>query len=417
MKRLHAFAAAGGLLIAAPAAAQEKPAGNDCQNVNPLAGSLQYRLAALALRGNAQTYGAVALADDALLTPLGAMKPEEDEDGRRSDDGDGGMVVALSMNQTYGVLDIPTVEQNTGCPRELLYSYRPLDMAGVSFGLGYRSGDWGLFYSTSVTYSFLTADNAVLRGMFGASASIYSMYIVLAAPFLDFAEKEAGVVSFNADYVIGGMYDLGLVTAALGYVGSQGLYARLGGADIGGFISGLFDADEGLMVLDLELGPYDIGPVSPMVYGNRRAIVAPGLTDAEGRTGRGRQDAGAWSVAGTELRDISSMFDLRFTWMFEPEMRFSEILGAIHSPTYHRPEDTSGDFPINYRAFAGVVGLPTMRYYGIEGGAVFSGGVEMRVGGDIGLGMRLVYNDPSRLTLFPYSAGHFAFDYGLGGAF
>lgn len=402
-------------LLGASAHAQEKPAGNDCQNVNPIAGSLEYRLAALALRGNAQTYGAVTIADDQILSPMGRL--ETDEDKGRGDD-EGSVVLAVGMNQTFGVLDIPTVEQSSGCPRELKYSLRPLDMAGVSFGFGYRKDDWGLFYTNSVTYSFLAADNAPLRGMISASAAMGASYLVALAPLIDSANREAGVVSFNADYVIGGMYDFGPVIGALGYVGSQGLYARLGGVDVGGFVSGIFSAESGITTLDLELGPYDLGFASPKVYGSRRAIVAPGITDAEGKTGRGRQDAGAWSVAGAELRDIAGNIDLRFTWMFEPEMRFSEAIGTLHSAGYHDVgvDVDLKDFPVGYALFGGALGRPQMRYYGVEGGVLLTAGGEIRVGGAQGIIMRLVYNDPHRMTLFPYAEGHWAFDYGFGGS-
>ncbi len=405
-------------LSAAPALSQEPPAGNDCQNVNPIAGSLEYRLAALALRGNAQTYGAAALTDRGLLSPMSRLEISEETRG----DDEGSMVLAFSMNQTFGVLDVPTVEQNSGCPRELKYSTRPLDMAGMSFGFGYRQDDWGLFYAGSVTYSFLAADNGPLRGMIAGSAAIGASYVVLLGPLIDSANREAGVVSFNADYVVGAFYDFGPVAAALGFVGSQGLYARLGGVDIGGFVSGVFDADTGVATLDLELGPYDLGPISPRIWGTRKAIVAPGVTDAQGLTGRGTTEAAAWSVAGVELQDISGMLDLRFAWMFEPEMRYSEAIATVHSARYNAPiVDGKGlldtDFPVDFALFGGVVGLPQMRYYGLEGGAVFSAGGEVRVGGRAGIVLRAVYNDPARLTLFPYSVGHFAIDYGLGGAF
>lgn len=408
----RAVAVAALALGSAPAAAQEKPAGNDCQNVEPIAGSLQYRLAALALRGNAQTYGAAAVADDGLVSPLTRRRPEGDEDG------DGLTAMVLGMNQTYGVLDVPTVEQNSGCPRALKYSYRPLDVAGVSFGLGYRSGDWGVFYASSVTYSFLAADNVPLRAMIGAASAIGSAYLVAAAPFIEFADREAGVVSFDADYVIGGMYDLGYVTAALGYMGSQGLYARLGGVDIGGFVSGVFNGEDGVAAIDLSFGPYDLGFGDPIIYGSRQAIIAPGITDAEGRTGRGAE-AGAWSVAGAELRDIGGRFDVRATWMFEPEMTLNEVIAGWHTAGFHVPgEGLMGeDIPLDVRIFGGVLGRPTMRYYGVEGGVLGTGGVELRIGGAYGPQMRLVYNDPARLTLFPYAEGHVAFDYGIGGGF
>ena len=401
-------------LLSTPAAwAQEKPAGNDCQNVDPIAGSLQYRLAALALRGNAQTYGAAALTDDALLSPLSVL--ETTEEARADDEGE--VVIAFGLKQTFGVLDVPTVEQSSGCPRELKYSTRPLDMAGMSFGIGYRQNDWGLFYAGSVTYSFLAADNNALRGMIAGSAAIGAAYIVLLGPLIDSANREAGVVSFNADYVAGLFYDFGPVAAALGYVGSQGLYARLGGVDIGGFVSGVFDADAGIAALDLDLGPYDLGVVSPRIWATRQAVVAPGVTDAEGRTGRGATDAAAWSVAGLELQDIYDLVDVRFSWMFEPEMRYAQIIGTLHTSTYNARSGFEGDFPIDAALFGGVVGLPEMRYYGLAGGAVFSLGAEMRVGGRTGLVMRMVYNDPARLNLFPYGVGHFAFDYGIGGDF
>ncbi|MCB9554062.1 MAG: hypothetical protein H6705_19670, partial [Myxococcales bacterium] len=157
MRRLtpRTLALAGLAALAAltgAAHAQEKPAGNDCQNVEGLAGSLPYRTATLALKGNAQTYGAAATVDEQVL---GRLSKPIDENAR-----EGRIATTFRITQMYGVLDVPTEEQSSGCPRELKYSLRPLDMATTSFGLGYQHpSGFGLFYGASVSYSWLAADN------------------------------------------------------------------------------------------------------------------------------------------------------------------------------------------------------------------------------------------------------------------
>lgn len=403
------------VLAPAPAAAQvEEGTTNDCQSVEGIAGSVPYRTATLALQGNAQLYGAAAIIDEQILHYLGLPVPEDvppDE---------GSMAFSYRINQMYGVLDVPTIEQNGACPREYKYSERPVDMATTSFGLGYqwRNG-FGLFYGGSVSYSWLAADNAALRGMQSWAASIASVYPALVAPLFVTDDPQDGLVTFSIDYIGGVTYNFGLVTAALGYVGSQGVYARLGGADLGGFISSVINGDEGLATLDLSLGPYDLGYLKPAIRAQRRALFAPGRMRADGKTESG-VEGDAWSTAGLDLRDISAYVDVGFTWMFEPEMMWSNASLALHNEGFHTfHSDPHGNAEgVGYLVRGGVLNRPEMRYYGLADNVLFSVVAEMRYFLDgMSVVLAMSWNDPRRLDLFPFAQNHFAIDYALEGAF
>ncbi|MCB9541635.1 MAG: hypothetical protein H6703_04200 [Myxococcales bacterium] len=419
MRRLtpRTLALAGLAALAAltgAAHAQEKPAGNDCQNVEGLAGSLPYRTATLALKGNAQTYGAAATVDEQVL---GRLSKPIDENAR-----EGRIATTFRITQMYGVLDVPTEEQSSGCPRELKYSLRPLDMATTSFGLGYQHpSGFGLFYGASVSYSWLAADNAALRGMLSWSASVYSGFAAALAPLLIDTGGQQGLVTFNTDYIVGGSYNFGLVTAALGYVGTQGLYARLGGADVGAFLSSVINGSDGIAALDLGLGPFDLGFGSPALRAQRRALIAPGVTTADEDdkviTDAGGE-GGAWSTANVALLDISQYVDVEFTWMFEPEMMWSSAFAAVHTADFnlirYDQKPTIGD-TMGFVLRGGALNRPTMRYYGIDGGVLFSiiGELRGRIAGDLGVVFAVSYNDPRRLDLFPFAENHLAIDYAV----
>lgn len=411
----------GLVLLAAPASvvAQEKPAGNDCQNVEGIAGSLPYRMARLVLQGNAQTYGAAAVADDQILSRMQEPLPPDAQEGAG--------IVSYKITQLYGTIDVPTIEQSSGCPRELMYSLRPLDVATTSFGFGYlHPSNFGLFYTASVSYSFLAADNAALRGMTSWSGSIYSTMVVLGAPFLMGARRDSGLVSFNADYVVGGSYNFGRlfgigpsVTASLGYVGTQGVYARLGSHDIRAALSAVVNPASGIQALDLPLGPFELAFGKPYLRLQRRALIAPGITNDKARTTTG-SEGGAWSTAHMALFDVGSIFDLEAQWMFEPRMMPASLFGAVHSTGFNdlllsgrRDIEASG---LGLRV--GVLNRPTMRYYGVDGGYLFSVNAEARMAvGGINVVLGITYNDPRRLELFPFAENHLAVDYAVEGTF
>lgn len=410
----HLVAAILALTPALALAQIEEGTTNDCVSVEGIAGSVPYRIAALALQGNSQLYGATAIIDEQVLHYLGAPVPEETPNQENA------VAFSYRINQMYGVLDVPTVEQNGSCPRDYKYSERPLDMASSSFGYGYqwRNG-FGLFYGASVSYSWLAADNAALRGMLSWSGSIYSMYPAIAAPFFVSDEPQKGLVFFSTDYIAGFSYNFGLATAALGYVGSQGIYARLGGADVGGFISSVINGDEGLATLDLSLGPFDLGPVTPAFRAQRRALIAPGRMTDTGKTASG-VEGDAWSNATLELRDVGGYLDAGFTWMFEPEMMWSAGTLALHSPGFHQIHDDPHrtNIDVGYLIRGGALNRPEMRYYGLADKVLFSLVVEVRYMLD-GLAIVLAgaWNDPRRLDLFPFAQNHFAIDYAVEATF
>lgn len=404
--------------LAGVAHAQDEPAGNDCQNVEGIAGSLPYRTATLALKGNAQTYGAAATIDEQVLGRLSAPIDEGARDGR--------VAATFRITQMYGVLDVPTEEQSSGCPRELKYSLRPLDMATTSFGLGYQHpSGFGVFYGASVSYSWLAADNAALRGMLSWSASTYSGIAAALAPLLIDTGGQQGLVTFNTDYIIGGSYNFGLLTAALGYVGTQGLYARLGGADAGAFLSSVINGSDGIAAIDLGIGPFDLGFGAPYLHAQRRALIAPGVTTAEEDdkviTDAGGE-GGAWSTVNVGVQDISRYVDLEFTWMFEPEMMWASAFAAVHTADFNRIRHDLVEAPEGAMGFTlrgGALNRPTMRYYGVEGGLLFSvvGELRGRLVGEFGLVFAVSYNDPRRLDLFPFAENHFAIDYAFESVF
>lgn len=428
MKRTLTLAAATlATLATSPALAAEKPAGNDCQNVEGIAGSLPYRTATLALKGNAQTYGAAATVDEQVLGPLSRPMPEGSTEGLS--------VASFRITQMYGVLDVPTIEQSSGCPRELKYSLRPLDMASTALGIGYQhSSGFGLFYGASVSYSFLAADNAALRGMLSWSASTYSGVAVALAPILIDTGGQDGLVTFNTDYILGGSYNFGLVTAALGYVGTQGLYARLGGADLGAFVSSVINGSDGIAAIDLGVGPFDFDFGDPYLHAQRRALIAPGITDDKAITNDGGE-GGAWSTAHVALYDIGAYFDAEFTWMFEPEMMWAGAFAGVHSADFNklRFHGTGGDDAktegsgnasgntsgrsetVGFVLRAGALNRPTMRYYGIDGGLLLSvvGEARMAMSQGLSIVFAMAYNDPRRLDLFPFAENHFSIDYAL----
>ncbi len=101
-----------------------------------------------------------------------------------------------------------------------------------------------------------------------------------------------------------------------------------------------------------------------------------------------------------EQRDIAGMFDVRFAYALAPEPFVHELRVGFHGPEAGDPGSLI-DNPLNlFRANLGLVELPALPFYGVEGGRTWS--FDVRIGSP-NVYIAVERNTPELLVIFPYA--------------
>ncbi len=394
---------------------------SNCQNNSAIVGTAGYRNAAAAITTNATTYGAAQWAERHLLPVLHRADRPEGWTG-------GG---AMDTNLVFGATRVPTLELGYpygDCPEDYRISMRPLDLGASNFGFVARKGRFGLFYAGSLTWSGSAFANNAARGMLTGSYYIWGGVGAMAAPALGGWSYTEGVGTVAPDWILGGAADLSVLWVDAGYVGSRGVYANVQEGRVGFFGSALLQkAVAGLPFFKAGAQGVESPAGLSSVYARRLPIQALPRYDAE--SGRASSTAGdeveeRLETAHLEQLNIGRIVDVYLAGAWKPSPQLWEARLGLHSKDYHQGRKASdagtpGQTQAGFLVQAGVVQLPDMYYYGVEGGLRGTGRLEYTFGVPVDGGtslygqMRLLWNDPEVLALYPYAVGGTWFSYRL----
>ncbi len=405
-----------------------RPEGTDCalNGGNPIAGTAGFENARAALQVNQNTYSATAFAERSLF-PVAREKDSPE---------DGGTFAAqwtFTFNAAQVVSFDDSAEGNGNCPSNYRVQVRPLDMQAGNIGVTGHWGNFGLFYSSSITFGQQAYPNPFLRGMLWLGAvPMYAGTLAALGPISGGWATQEGASAFAMDWIGGLRYETKRVHARAGYAGSQGLYADVGEDTLGLGVSSVLRFD-GVSVLgqlkaggtrmpvkrlskplgyssvylrDLSFGP-------PVIEGVATAETeaASGLDGLLGGVGRLR-------TTHVEQDDLFEWVDVHGAYATRPTKQLHLLTLGVHSPGFHAKR--SGTTGTGFLGQAGMVRLPGQPIFGVEGGTYVSARVEGRAmskDGKIGGGGTVLFNDPELLALYPFATNVSSWSFNVQGNF
>lgn len=389
-----------------------RPEGTDCDlnGGNPIAGTAGFENAREALQVNQNTWSATAFAERTLF-PAARRKAAKDE---------GGIAAAqwtFTFNAAQVVTSDPSAQGNGNCPSDYRVQVRPLDMQAGNIGVTGKWGNWGLFYSSSVTFGQLAYPNPFARGMLWLGAvPMYTATIAALGPVSGGWATQEGASAFAMDWIAGGRYEGQHGFARAGWAGSRGLYVDVGEDIVGLGLSGIVRPSEAgwlgqlliggrrmplrkiaeplgmssVFLRDLSFGP----PVAAAVA---EAAADGGLDAVLGGVGRLR-------TLHVEQEDIARRIDLRAAMATRPIEQLHLVALGVHSPDFRDTRD--GQSGTGVLGQVGMVNLPAQPVVGVDGGRYFSARLEGRMqakDGRVGGGGSVLFNDPELLALYPFA--------------
>lgn len=386
--------------------------------VRPIEGTVGFRVAQQSQRTNAQAFGAVQIAEEALFA---SEEVDLDGDGKadRTEPFQGNSSFAMRLNTVFNVTRVPTIYSGNcfdglsiGERRD--YGMHSIDLYSTSVAYRFRIPQLrrvSFFYAGSITGSTMGLPDPDAGSWFDAvtrtrynTTYLYgfaALPLSFLAPLAPLINKDEAPTQLAGDFVAGFEADLPTIGAArLGYAYSRGLFTNITVDRIKLLLEGLLTQE--FSSLALLKGGFQrfatldgIGRTS--LYGQHLQLAAPRAEDAR-EFSRSAFSRLGLTTAHFEQTDINKYVDLRFAYAFQPSPFIHEARAAIHS-AFDKNEGTFG-----YRLTAGIVQLPALPFYGVEGGRAFSfeisGAYESRT---TTFRMGVQRNAPDLLVVFPYA--------------
>ncbi len=417
----------GSLFLSTAARAQEAcPRGAD----GPVPGTVGAGLLTGAIDKNARIYGAAKLAERQLL-PLMAVNE--------------GLIVRYEVGAIPGVLRIPVCDGEGGVKTGTI------DLSGGGFAFGWRRGGLSLYAVGSGASHIVGGPGNERVGMafLGIAAAQGSPIAFYRRRFA----KEDGSLSVNFDAIVGGQWVTEYGSASLGYAASQGIFGNLDLAPIKAFVSGVVStaqqqaqdsvdrarnsaerslldaipyARTGFTTLDWLTGAPEMLGTSSLYLRRLQYSSVPRGTNSFARE--------APSVAETSLTtyhleqyavfrhlDMSvALATSPRTFLQEASLGFRYGNPMSTDMAMAKIRDGADASEMNgVRALVGVVKVPSLWYYGLEGGYRVHVSVEASLAansdGKDFFHIRLGVNTPEVLSVYPYASN--AGDIYFGGAY
>lgn len=391
----------------------------------PVPGTVGANLLSGAIDRNAQIFGAASMAERQVLPILAANQ---------------GAILRYEMGATPGVLRTPLCSENG-------VEMGKVDLSGGGFGFGYRTGAFSLYaVGTGATHTMGGAWNerigAAFMGIGLAQGSPIAFYKRRFA-------KDEGSLSVTFDAMVGAQVVTPHVSGSLAYAASKGLYGNLNLTPVTAFVSAVYQAAKEEVaegVADTRNDLLDRIPYARLGFTTLDFIT--GAAKEAGTTslylrrlqyasvprGEVSFDSAKQTLAETGLTtyhlDQYGLFervDFSAALATEPDTFLQEASVGVRfgnpMPTdvamakIARGGDASGFSGV--RAVVGVVRVPSVWYYGVEGGYRVRGSVEASLaasssGRDF-FSIRMGFNSPETLSLYPYANN--AGDVYFGGAY
>ncbi len=380
------------------------PGINNPGNYETFAGTVRESVVSQALATNARVFGIAGFLERVMFPRMTQLP--------------GTLLVLGDMNQIYGVTRLPAecVCDDASEP----YGLADVDTFATAGGVGYATEDWGLFYSASWNGAQMP-DTALVRGMGAVAWSGWGLFSLYMSPFMTGPLKiiDTGelIEGSRVDYVLGGRGEVAGIQLQAGYLASDidgGLYGNITekklrllaaaalthGAQSVSYLKSGFDRASWLLGQGKKARNVERRLSS--LYARKLALVPPQT---------------AASVADFDPADLRSVdlwtahveqlnlgpLDVKAALGVAPAVVVHEARATIHTEGFNpdpnadvQDEEAEPSAGIT----AGIVGLPKLYYYGVEGGNRFSFAAEGRMGLS---GAMIAFNDPETLALFPYA--------------
>jgi hypothetical protein len=393
----------------------------------PIEGTVGWAVANQARETNSQLFGAAAYAERVVFPRMDLKSAG----GWKNMDGGSGSF-SLEVNAINGAAYVPSKETGGECPSEYGYLMHRVDLYASSSALSAKFGPVGLFYVSSITGSSYATrvGSGFLPYAYGLGAG-FAGYL---APFqLKSLNYQDDLKSRATDYIAGAQIDLyTLGSARFGYIGSQGLFAQANGK-----IVKLFGTAALKDFKDVSAADYLRAGLDRQMWGKSDEALAVGATSVFYR--RLNYKPPTQFLNGvTQLDELSSEFqtvhfeqvglggmvDIKAAGApFAEEPFLHQALFGLHTPAFPFIRDLMVDgidpselavferdgFYLDGSATVGMIRLPSLPYYGVEGGPKFSANLEavawmpMEDVMRIAIAWSLRYNTADLLDAFPYA--------------
>ena len=383
-------------------------------------GTTRYEAARQASLTNAQVYGAVGAFDRYVIPLLGA----ESEEGIALFAFEYGAI--LNAAQAPGRCKKQITEATGGCLRGI--SLNNVDLYSSNVAFGYRSGPLGFFYTASYTLPVVVGEG-LNRGTYAYATVMGPALSWFMSPIRLLGKKTFNkILPGDMDGVVGGSLNTKVGSAYVGYVFSQGVFGDIDLPELKSFVTTVLGQQfKELSYLKGGLRQFDyfsdslaetIGRSS--LYGRKLQLVppqAPGITELADR-----QNLIDFVTVHFEQTDIARYVDARVAYTATPVAELHQASVSVHTedfsvnrgPRVQRGDQGDKKIPFEASLTAGVVSLPNLWYYGVEGGRRLSLTAEMAYGPARASIRR---NDPEVLSTFPVAYDAWSFFIGVGTAF
>ena len=326
------------------------------------------------------------------------------------------MVGAMRLPLCGDVGEIPKYGQSVG----------NVDISTGGMGAGIKTGPFTFFYAGNMTYRGTRDDNVFSRGAVAFGLPIVGSLASPIAPIYPRLVRDE--IAVSVDFIAGTEITTPYARGAVGYVASQGLYTTFTQSDVRAFLSSVLNdgitqvpyLKVGLADLDWLVGDGAAKAIgSTSIYGRKLQYSGlPALDLAKEDIATAATPKFDFITAHLEQYGIGQHVDVMSALTYKPKTELREASLAVHTAGFMPSEQAINlvkkedgiikTCNFGVRASAGVVKVPTLRYYGVEGGYLFRGAVDAGgVGGcghkpAINMWLSIGYNDAEILSVFPF---------------
>lgn len=390
--------------------------------VRPIAGTVGFRVAQQSNKTNAQAFGAVALAEETLFR---SQETDLDGDGKpdRTEPFQGNFAIGMQLHNVFNVARMPSIYQGdcfelqTGERRD--FGMHSIDLYASAVAYRFRIKQLkrvSFFYAGSVTGSTMglpdtdsgSFADGLLKTRYNTSYAygFGALALGFLAPLAPLINKDNPPTRLAGDFVSGLEFDLPAIGAArVGYAFSRGIFTNVSVDRLRFLVETLLTQEFSSLAL-IKGGFRDI-PITKSagkttLFGRRMELATPRPNDAtQGLVSRSLSELG-FTTAHIEQTSIGKYLDIRFAYAIKPTPFVHEARIGIHGP--QDPDDDPSN-PLRFlRANVGIVQLPALPFYGVEGGRAFSFDVGFQLktkNSSVEIGVER--NAPGLLVVFPYA--------------
>lgn len=349
-----------------------------------------------------------------------------------------GFALGGEFNWIWGVTQVPGC--TTSKPSDTCDSYhlQTIDLAASNAAVQMCTGDElgaCAFYAGAITATLASepgqrfGDN-VTWGLVGrATAPLAPLYLAFGG-----TEWRSGMSAIQVSTILGvSVYTNDYLALRAGYVGSsgkRGLYANASSETIRAFataaLTDRFQKLPALMAgfdkLVLPFGDYQyvantIGATT--LYARKLQFEPPQIGSAAGDAVQDPRSDFDFTTLHFEQTSMGSVLDFAGAYAIQPQKKLHQAIVRLHNPGYHTPrkpgEEPDEMMGAGVSLGVGMVDLPDLPFYGVEGGRRVH--FELEGGFDAGAFFAKIAfrrNDPTTLSYFPFAYDSWNLYYILG---